>query len=187
MSDFCYISTKLYVERFMRRCVISITMVVFSCVSFFTPALSQQVPAAAATADPAKTNDNKQAPPADSVLKDLFEAKIKAEWEALKNRDKKAYGEMLADEYQGVEVDGQGERNKLQAIAELANQNVFNYTLWGLKVTPLGPDATFIVYESTMQFPPTAQVRLLRVYIGEVWVKRDGQWKELHYQETKVR
>jgi len=37
---------------------------------------------------------------ADSSLKDMFEAKIKAEWEAIKNKDKKAYGDLLADDYQ---------------------------------------------------------------------------------------
>jgi hypothetical protein len=164
--------------------------IVFWVSLFSAVALTQDAPAAreidTPKMDAAKTDADKQTT-TDLALKDLFEAKIKAEWEALKNRDKKTYGELLADEFQGVEVDGQGERNKLQAIAELANQNVFNYTLWGLKVTSLGPDATFVVYESTMQFPPSAQIRLLRVYIGELWVKRDGQWKELHYQETKVR
>ncbi|HMD15319.1 MAG TPA: nuclear transport factor 2 family protein [Terriglobales bacterium] len=124
---------------------------------------------------------------ADSALKDMFESKIKVEWEALKNKDKKAYAELLADDYQGVEVDGRGERNKIQAINELEETNVYNYTLWGLKVIPLGPDATLVIYESTMQFPPKAQVRYSRVYITELWVKRSGQWKELHYQETHVK
>jgi hypothetical protein len=123
----------------------------------------------------------------DSALKDMFESKIKAEWEALKNRDKKAYGELLADDYQGVEIDGKGERNKLQAINELEDLNVSNYTLWGLKVIPLGADAAFTIYESTMQFPPKSAIRYSRVYIGELWVKRAGQWKLLHYQETHVK
>ena len=123
----------------------------------------------------------------ESGLKEVFEAKIKAEWEAIKNRDKKAYGELLADEYQGVEVDGRGERTKAQAINELLETNVFTYTLWGFKVTALGPDAAFVVYEVTMQFPPRAQIRFSRVYIGEVWVRRAGQWKVLHYQETPVK
>ena len=140
-----------------------------------------------AKTDAAKTGDEKVAPTGDSALKDMFEPKIKAEWEAIKNKDKKAYGDLLADEYQGVEVDGQGERNKLQAVNELAAGNVFNYTLWGLKVTSLGPDATFLVYEVTMEFPPRSQVHYSRVYIGELWVKRGGQWKELHYQETHVK
>ena len=79
------------------------------------------------------------------------------------------------------------ERTKIQALNELADTNVFNYTLWGLKVIPLGPDAAFVIYESTMQFPPKSAIRYSRVYISEVWVKRAGQWKEVHYQETHVK
>lgn len=124
---------------------------------------------------------------ADSGLKDMFQAKVKTEWEALKNKDKKAYAELLADDYEGVEVDGQGERTKLQALNELANGNVSNYTLWGFKLIPLGPDAAFVIYEVTLQFPPKSVVRFSRVYITELWVKRAGQWKELHYQETHVK
>jgi hypothetical protein len=137
-------------------------------------------------AAPAKTGESKQ-PTADSALKGMFEAKIKAEWEAIKNKDKKTYGELLADDYQGVEVDGKGERNKLQALAELADSNVFNYTLWGLKLVPAGPDAVLVIYEVTMQFPPKAQIHYSRVYISELWIKHSGQWKEVHYQETHVK
>jgi hypothetical protein len=124
---------------------------------------------------------------ADSALQAMFESKIKAEWEALKNKDKKGYAELLAEDYQGVEVDGRGEQNKIQAVNELVTENVINYTLWGFKLIPLGPDAALVIYESTIQFPPTAQVRYSRVYISEIWVKRAGQWKELHYQETRVK
>ena len=117
----------------------------------------------------------------------MFESKIKAEWEALKNKDRKAYAELLAEDYQGVEVDGKGERTKIQALNELPGENVFNYTMWGYKLIPLGPDAALVIYEITLQFPPKAQVRYSRVYISEIWVKRAGEWKELHYQETHVK
>jgi Domain of unknown function (DUF4440) len=123
----------------------------------------------------------------DSNLKEMFEAKIKAEWEAIKNKDKKAYGELLAEDYQGVEVDSRGERTKTQAINELANGNISSYTLWGYKFIPLCSDAAFVIYEVTQQFPPKSVLRFSRVYITELWVKRAGQWKELHYQETHVK
>jgi hypothetical protein len=157
---------------------------VFVCIAWLTSLALAQKPAA-----PPKTGESRQSGSvsADSGLKDMFEAKIKVEWEALKNKDKKSYAELLADDYQGVEVDGRGERNKIQAVNELANTNVYNYTLWGFKLIPLGPDAALVIYEVTMQFPPKAQVRYSRVYISELWVKRYGQWKELHYQETHVK
>jgi len=154
--------------------------ILFACVALLACfAFSQQPPPSTKTGENERTGD--------AGLKRMFEAKIKAEWEALKNKDKKAYGELLADDYQGVEVDGRGERNKIQAINELTDQNVFNYTLWGLKVISLGTDSAFVIYEVTMQFPPSAQIRYSRVYIGELWVKRGGDWKELHYQETHVK
>lgn len=124
---------------------------------------------------------------ADPALKAMFEAKARTEWEAIKNKDKKAYGALLADDYQGLEIDGQGERNKTQSINDLSEGNVFNYVLERLKVLPLGPDAAFVIYEVTMQFPPRAQIRFSRVYIGEVWAKRSGEWQLLHYQETHVK
>ncbi len=117
----------------------------------------------------------------------MFESKVRAEWDALKKKDAKAYGELLADDYEGVEVDGQGERTKSQAISEVASGNVFDYTLWGFKLVSSTPDTAFVVFEITMQFPPRSVVRYSRVYIGELWVKRNGEWKELHYQETHVK
>jgi hypothetical protein len=127
------------------------------------------------------------ASPEESRLLETWEGRIKSEWEAIKNKDKKAYGELLADDYQGVEVDGKGERNKLQAMNELSAGNVFAYTLWGLKLVPAGTDSVLVIYEVTMQFPPKAQVRYSRVYISELWMKRAGEWKEVHYQETHVK
>ncbi|MGA9980256.1 MAG: nuclear transport factor 2 family protein [Candidatus Sulfotelmatobacter sp.] len=162
----------------MRTCRVFACIACLSCL-----ALAQQPTAPAGTSQASPMG----AVSADSALNQVFQAKIKAEWEALKNKDKNGYAELLADDYQGVEVDGKGERSKLQAVSELADTSAFTYTLWGFKLVPLGPDAAFVIYESTMQFPPKSQIRLSRVYITELWVKRAGQWKELHYQETHVK
>jgi uncharacterized protein DUF4440 len=173
---------------------------IFACLAGLTAlALAQQ------PVTPAKTGESQPSAgvSADSGLKEMFETKIKVEWDALKNKDKKAYGDLLADDYQGVEVDGRGERNKIQAVNELAETNIYNYTFSGFKLIPVGPDAALVIYEVTEQFPPTAQVRYSRVYISELWMKRAGpspgqpsgpsagqpagQWKEVHYQETHVK
>ena len=149
-----------------------------------TALASAQIPEA-----PVQFPETKQSNAAspDTRLKEMFEAKVKAEWEAIKNKDKKAYADLLADDYQGVEVDGRGERTKIQALNELAEGNISTYTLWGFRLIPLGSDAAFVIYEVTEQFPPKSVVRYSRVYIGELWVQRGGQWKELHYQETHVK
>src|SRR5580658_6298961 len=130
--------------------------------------------AVALAQEPASTAKPSAAPQsgslsADAALKDVLEAKVKAEWEALKNKDRKAYAELLADDYQGVEIDGRGERNKIQSVNDLTDTSGFNYTLERLKLIPLGANAAFVIYEVTMQFPPKAQLRFSRVYISELW------------------
>jgi Domain of unknown function (DUF4440) len=159
--------------------------------NFFVLAVATGLTSLVLAQEPAAPTQFGQGKPAKisatSSLQEIFQSKVKEEWEAIKNKDKKAYGDLLADDYQGVEVDGRGERNKLQAINELAETNVFNYTLWGFKLIPLEPNGAFVIYESTIQFPPKAQVRFSRVYITELWMKRAGQWKEVHYQETHVK
>jgi hypothetical protein len=123
----------------------------------------------------------------EAKLKHMFEEKIEAEWAAIKKQDKKAFGDLLVDDYEGVEVDGKGERTKIQAMNELAESNIANLTLWGFKLIPLCSDANLAIYEVTMQFPPKSQVRFSRVYISELWMKRAGEWKIVHSQETHVK
>ena len=134
----------------------------------------------AGSASPSKSS-------APAELTNLFDAKIHAEWDAIKKRDKKALGELLDDDYIAVEADREGERFKWKVLSELDRTSVADYTLSFLKVTPLGPDAAFVRYEVFMRFPPKSTQPFLKVLIGEVWVRRGGQWKALHYQETPVK
>src|ERR1700691_14345 len=46
---------------------------------------------------------------------DVVRANVELEWASFRARDKRAYGELLAEEYRGVEVDSQGTRDKTQA------------------------------------------------------------------------
>ncbi|HTB94194.1 MAG TPA: hypothetical protein VK728_15280, partial [Candidatus Sulfotelmatobacter sp.] len=55
-------------------------------------------------------------PAAPPELTNLLDARIKAEWEAIKAKDQKAYGNLLTEEYVAVEADGGGERYKWKAL-----------------------------------------------------------------------
>jgi len=132
-----------------------------------------------------------QSPPAKASAPDeltnLLDARIKAEWQAIKGKDQKGYGDLLADEFVAVEADGNGERYKWKALSELQQSAVNDFTLSFLKVTSLCADVAFARYEVFIKFPPNSTVRFEKLLVGEVWVKRDGQWKALHYQETRVK
>jgi uncharacterized protein (TIGR02246 family) len=116
-----------------------------------------------------------------------LEASVRDEWAAYRNRDKAALAQLLAPDFHGVEVDSQGTRDRGQALREVEHAVVRDYELSRFDIAPLGPDAALATYEAFIKFPPTAQVRGLRVYVSEVWVRRDGRWLALHYQETRVK
>jgi hypothetical protein len=86
-----------------------------------------------------------------------------------------------------VEDDGDGARNKVQAMNEMSASNIQNYSLAFFKCVPLSADSAFVSYEITMTFPLRSANRFKRLFISEVWLKRAGQWKARHYQETRVR
>jgi hypothetical protein len=120
-------------------------------------------------------------------LTNLLDSKIKAEWQAIKSKDQKALADLLTEEYVGVEADGGGERYKWKALSELQQSAVSDFALSFLKVTPLCTDTTFARYEVFVKFPPKSTLPFEKILVGEIWVKREGQWKALHYQETRVK
>jgi hypothetical protein len=185
----CILSWKQVWEGMMRFYVAFVMILTLVCACLAQEA--KQQPQTQQPAMPTQFGDSAHPAPAGSSreakLSAMFQEKIKTEWEAIKHKDKKAYGELLADDYEGVEVDGRGERTKIQAVNELLETNVFDYTLWGFKLIPAGTDDALVIYEVTMQFPLKSAVRFSRVYISELWENRAGQWKEVHYQETHVK
>jgi uncharacterized protein (TIGR02246 family) len=117
----------------------------------------------------------------------LLVGKVHAAWEAYKKKDKEGYGKLLWDDCQTVEMDGNGERAKPAVLKELERGNLTDYLLQFFLVQPIGPDYAYVTYESTMRFPKTAMVKFKRVFIGELWAKRNGEWRMLRYQETPVK
>jgi uncharacterized protein (TIGR02246 family) len=161
------------------------TWIVCSCMALALPCFAfAQQPAAEdkATAGTASRNAS-----ADAKLAELLEAKVRAAWTAFKKKDKDGYAKFLTDDFQAVESDGDGERAKLHVLREVEHCMYTDYLLQLFQVQSLGPNYAFVTYESSMQFPKGSALRFRRVFIGELWTHRDGQWKMMRYQETLVR
>jgi Domain of unknown function (DUF4440) len=156
-----------------------------SCIVLAPPcfAFAQQPAAADKTTQSASSKN----PTAEPKLADLLEAKVRAAWEAFKKKDKATYATFLTDDFQAVEADGDGERSKLHTLGEVEHCMYTDYLLQLFQVQPLGPHYAFVTYESSMQFPKGSALRFRRVFIGELWTNRDGDWKMMRYQETLVR
>jgi uncharacterized protein (TIGR02246 family) len=155
-----------------------------SCVVLALPGVALAQQPAAIERKPASTSDN-SAPR--TKLADLLEAKVRAAWTAFKNKDKDGYARFLADDFQAVEADGEGERSRRHVLGEVEHCMYTDYLLQMFQVQPLGPDNAFVTYESSMQFPRGSALRFRRVFVGELWTQRNGEWKMMRYQETLVR
>ena len=120
-------------------------------------------------------------------LAELLEGKVRAAWAAFKKKDKDGYAAFLTDDFQAVEADGDGERPKPHILREVEHSMFTEYSLQLFQVQQLGPHYAFVTYECTMQFPKGSATRFRRIFIGELWTNRDGDWKMMRYQETVVR
>jgi hypothetical protein len=163
----------------MRNCIL------FACFALALPcsAFAQQP---APPDKPLASAPSKKVDAAQSKLAELLEGKVRAAWTAFGKKDKNSYAAFLTDDFQAVESDGGGERNKLQTLRAVEHSNYSDYLLQLFQVQPLGPHYAFVTYESTMQFPKSSGLRFKRVFIGELWTNRDGDWKMMRYQETPV-
>jgi uncharacterized protein (TIGR02246 family) len=156
-----------------------------TCITLALPGIAfAQQPAAADKAPQSTPSRNSAVQP---KLADLLEAKVRAAWATFRKKDKDGYAEFLTDDFQAVEADGDGERPKPHVLREVGNSMYTDYVLQLFQVQQLGPNYAFVTYESTMQFPKGSATRYRRVFIGELWTKRDGEWKMMRYQETPVR
>jgi len=143
-----------------------------------------QQPAAPKGPPPTNLHSNTAAP---AELSELLQANIRGMWAAFRDKKKQAYAEYLWDDYEAVEEDGNGERNKLRVLREVGESVVNDYSLQASQVDSLGPDAALVTYENVIQFPRGAGLRFEKIFISEIWLRRHGQWKAWRYQATRVK
>jgi len=115
-----------------------------------------------------------------------IQERIALEWDAIGRKDRAAYAAVLADDYTGIEVDGEGSRDKAAALRRLESPVPTDVKLIPIKVEPMGPTVAMATYELFLSFPAGSAVRHLRVLVTEVW-RKDKEWQLVRYQETRVR
>ena len=117
----------------------------------------------------------------------LLESNVRAAWAAFKVKNKRGYSDFLWDDFMAVEEDGDGERNKLKVVREVDQSVVNDFKLQWFKVDPIGTGAALVTYENFITFPAQARIRFEKIFVSEIWLKRNGVWKAWRYQATRVR
>lgn len=133
-------------------------------------------------AEPTKTIRSKKK----LALQEELIAKEKAVWDAYKQKDAKALGQLLAEDYYAIE-DADGETmSKAEALKSMSSLDLKSYEMKNLAVIEINADSAIVRYQvkthgaaDKHEFVPHWSM------VSSIWVKRAGKWQNLMYQETK--
>jgi uncharacterized protein (TIGR02246 family) len=153
-------------------------LVLFLAIVFTAPLNAQ-------TSKPAKSSE-KSASNSNGGLQSTLEKIEHDGWEAYKKKDKKAYGDLLTDDFVGSFADGQPPHDKNSALASMDQVTLNNYSLSNFKVKTISPDAALLTCDADVTLTVgNGKPETSKLYVSDLYVKRGGAWKSMHYQETE--
>ena len=120
-----------------------------------------------------------------SALTEAIRPRLLAIWEHYKNQEAEAHNALLADDYQAVFPDG-SLHNRKPTPQEIAQAPLTVFRLERVKAVPLGPAAALVTYTAEVDGPSGSKIIHVTYQVGEVWVRRAGEWKCRYYHGTPV-
>ena len=121
----------------------------------------------------------------DTGLQDTLFALEKDTWEATKKKDVKHLRTLFAEDYVAILSDGS--RLTLDEYCMvLPLFKIKSYSLSDVQLRPLGADATILMYKATSQTDILGEAGTETVQVCSTWTRRNGQWRNVLYQETPV-
>lgn len=110
-------------------------------------------------------------------------AKEKAMWDAMKQKDWDAFGNMMANDF--VEVLDSGVQDKAAALAGVKDFDVSEVTYADWKMIPIDKDAAILAYTTTLKAKYKGETTPENPHRNTaVWVNRNGQWLAIFFQAT---
>jgi hypothetical protein len=110
-------------------------------------------------------------------------ARLMAQWEGWKNQDTAPNDAIIADDFNSFWPDGTRHRGRPTA-QQMAEQPITGYKLSEFRVVPAGTDTALVTYFSDIKIPDNLEHHMA---VGEVWVKRKGQWLIRAYSGTLMK
>ena len=141
-----------------------------------------------ATAQTPTTSAKQTATPAeDSELEKTLVALEKASWEAWKNRNASFFSNFLSDDH--LEMHTNGVANKAAVLSTVATPAcvVRSYSVDKFRLLRLNADAAVLAYYAEQDCVCNGKPVPSPAWVGSVYVRRDGKWLNVFYQQTPVK
>jgi ketosteroid isomerase-like protein len=117
-------------------------------------------------------------------LTEAISARLVAQWDGWKNQDAASNNAVIADDFTSFWPDGSRHVGKPTA-QQMSEQPISGYKLSEFRVVPVGVDTALVTYFADIRIPSDNVDHHMAV--GEVWVKRNGQWLIRGYSGTLVK
>ena len=122
----------------------------------------------------------------DPLTTELYRREIEA-WEIFKRKDKQAYAEGIAEDVVGLDLSGQ-RKDKAATVNDINSADAWtDYEIRDFKAELIIPDVALIHYFATVSGLSAGQPFEVKFSIGEVMVRRGGQWLVRYYQNTAAK
>lgn len=107
-------------------------------------------------------------------------------WDAYVCSDMASHSAILANDYRAVHPDGSVHVGKPSA-QDLAAAPIEDYWLKELQAWPIGEEAALVTYAAEVEVRNQLSAARHKFAVGEVWAKREGEWKCRYYHATTLK
>jgi len=113
------------------------------------------------------------------ALTEALAGKVRGIWDAYMAEEANLHASFMTEDYSAVHPDGSF-HTRAPTAEEIAAARISGYRLTEMEAWPIGSDAALMRYLAEVE----AGSGKYRFVVGEVWVKRHGEWKCRYYQPT---
>jgi len=116
-------------------------------------------------------------------MTEAISARLVSQWEGWKNQDPEPNNAIIADDFNSFSPDGSRHVGR-PTVQQMAEQPITAYKLSQLRVVPVGADTALVTYFADVTTPGD---NVFQMAVGEVWVKRNGQWLIRAFSGTQIK
>ena len=105
-------------------------------------------------------------------------------WQAAVNRDNEADAALLADDFQNIAEYGVWDKTKFAQTVIDPNYLLKAFSVSDVRFSQPAPTVVLLTYKATQVGTDHGKPLPSPLYISSVWVKRDGKWLNVLFQDT---
>lgn len=119
------------------------------------------------------------------TLEAMISERIHRIWQSYGNADVDAHNALLSEDYGAIFPDGSLHLRK-PTLEEIRSSPMSSFVLTDLRIVQVTPDTALANYVADVEGPVEGKTIHIRWRVGELWVKRHGEWKCRWYQPTQI-